>query len=204
MSAGPPPGIYQDPTDPARQRYWDGAAWGQQLAEPGQPTGTPSPAGAPYGAPQHGLGPATDPWLPTPEASYGTWAPGGWQPAETHNLPGAVRACFAKYATFSGRASRSEFWYFTLFVFGAPFLLGVTIALLDGLVGGLFASEAALEEFVEIVDLLFSLALLVPSLAVSWRRMHDTGRSGIYCLIPIYGWFILPAFKGTPGPNSYG
>ncbi len=87
----------------------------------------------------------------------------------------AVSACLTKYSTFSGRACRSEFWYFYLFClfvgWGASF---VDVALNTG----------------EIVSLIINSALLLPSLAVSSRRLHDTGRSG---------WWILLVFTFIGG-----
>jgi uncharacterized membrane protein YhaH (DUF805 family) len=85
----------------------------------------------------------------------------------------SIRTCFTKYATFDGRASRSEFWWFFLFTFlvtAAANLLGDT---LSGLI---------------------SLAMLLPSLAVGARRMHDTNRSAWFLLlwlIPLVGWIVL-------------
>ena len=81
----------------------------------------------------------------------------------------AVRTCLSKYVDFSGRARRSEFWYFVLFTF----LVGIVASILDGVLGtdyddrggGLSVRSPAL-------------ALLLPWLAVGVRRLHDTGRSG--------------------------
>lgn len=70
----------------------------------------------------------------------------------------AVKTCFQKYAVFSGRARRSEFWYFMLFI--------AIINLILGFVGNDWGSN------------IFSLAILLPSIAVTCRRLHDTGRSG--------------------------
>ncbi len=91
----------------------------------------------------------------------------------------AVRACLSRYAVFSGRARRPEYWWFLLFTI----LAGIAATLLDiGLGtgtadGGLFAG-------------LTGLALLVPTLAAAWRRLHDTGRPGWYALLP-YGVGLL-------------
>lgn len=85
----------------------------------------------------------------------------------------SISACFSKYATFDGRASRSEFWWFFLFTFLASAALGIVSDKLSGL---------------------FSLAVLLPSLAVGARRLHDTDRSAWFLLlwfIPIIGWIIL-------------
>jgi len=113
----------------------------------------------------------------------------------------AVQECFSKYATFSGRAARSEFWYFVLFV-----IVGQAVAnLID-------VSSMAWEmgRGGGVLGLLFGLAVLVPNIAVAVRRLHDTDRSGWWWwlwLIPVIGWIILLIFyisEGTRGPNQYG
>ncbi len=88
-----------------------------------------------------------------------------------------------KYATFSGRARRKEYWYFTLF----SVLISVVLSLSK----------------INLLDTLYSMAVLVPTIAVGVRRMHDINKSGWYCLIPIYN-LILACRKGTEGPNEYG
>jgi uncharacterized membrane protein YhaH (DUF805 family) len=102
-----------------------------------------------------------------------------------------------KYATFSGRATRSEYWYFVLF----NFLISIAV----GIVSGIFGKEVN-----DLVSGLYSLAMLVPSLAVSSRRLHDTGRSAWWLLlglVPVVGWIVLLVFfvtDTTPGDNKYG
>ena len=91
------------------------------------------------------------------------------------------------FANFSGRARRSEYWYFVLF--------NVIIAVILGQI-------AVLIEFPWLVTIYY-LAILIPSLAVAVRRMHDVGKSGWYLLIPIYS-FILAVSEGTRGNNEYG
>ena len=104
----------------------------------------------------------------------------------------AVRTCFQKYATFSGRARRSEYWFFTLFTSLANILL---ISIFD--------EDSALVS-------LFSLAVFVPGLAVGVRRMHDIGRRGtavLMILVPLVGWIIYlvwTAKDSQPGTNAYG
>ncbi len=111
----------------------------------------------------------------------------------------AVRTCFQKYVTFSGRAQRSEFWYFVLFNLLASIVLGIV----DGALFG-WASDDP-----EVLNGIFSLIMFLPSLAVAVRRLHDTDRSGwwvLLWLIPIIGWIILIvwyATKGTEGPNRF-
>jgi uncharacterized membrane protein YhaH (DUF805 family) len=91
------------------------------------------------------------------------------------------------YVTFKGRARRSEYWYFVL----ANFLIQMALQVIDGAISTQFLSP------------LYSLAVLLPSIAVAIRRMHDVGKSGWFALIPIYN-IILAATEGTKGPNEYG
>jgi uncharacterized membrane protein YhaH (DUF805 family) len=115
-------------------------------------------------------------------------------------LTTAVKAVFKKYAVFSGRSLRSEFWYWVLFTFLASIVLSIIdSALFDY---SSFSSSGPL-------DSIFSLATLIPSLAVGARRLHDTGKSGwwqllaftVIGLIPLVIWFCQ---EGTKGKNSYG
>lgn len=99
----------------------------------------------------------------------------------------SISTCFRKYVTFSGRASRSEFWWWYLFAF----LLGVVGQLISKLVG------------VSFIPAIISLALLLPNLAVSVRRYHDSNHSGWWILCPIYN-IVLLFFKSSPGENKYG
>jgi len=92
-----------------------------------------------------------------------------------------------KYATFNGRARRSEYWYFFLF----------------NIIFSILLSFSAVFLRIPILGTIYSLAVLVPGIAVAVRRMHDVNKSGWYCLIPIYN-FILACTEGTSGPNNYG
>lgn len=109
----------------------------------------------------------------------------------------AIQSVFSKYATFSGRARRSEYWYFVL-------LQVIVTAVLNGLYS---ATESVAFSAILV---LFDLALLVPSLAVCWRRLHDIGKSGGYyffILIPLVGWILLLVWMckdSYPGANQYG
>ncbi len=90
----------------------------------------------------------------------------------------SISTCFRKYIVFSGRAQRSEYWWFFLFTFAISVVLGIIAA---------FASALQFLEWV------FSLAVLLPSLAVTARRLHDTNRSAWWLLIwlgIILGWII--------------
>ena len=105
-----------------------------------------------------------------------------------------------KYAVFSGRARRNEYWYFVLF----NFLIALVLGFIDGLLG-LTLKESGLG----LLGGLYSLAVLIPGIAVGVRRLHDTGRSGWWLLIgfiPIIGAIVLIVFfvaESQPGQNQY-
>ena len=100
-----------------------------------------------------------------------------------------------KYAQFSGRSRRSEYWLFVLF----QLLIGIALGFWMS-----FVPE------IEFISRIIDLAFLLPGLAVFVRRMHDIGRSGwnwFWCLLPIIGWIILLIYLCTdsqPGENEYG
>lgn len=99
-----------------------------------------------------------------------------------------------KYLEFNGRAHREEFWMFTLINFLVSLALGV--------VGGLVGFDS--------LQGLYGLAVLLPSIAVAIRRLHDTSRSGwwfLLVLLPVIGWIILIVFYAQDshaGDNAYG
>lgn len=113
------------------------------------------------------------------------------------SLKEAVTSVFSKYAAFSGRARRSEYWYFVLFEIIVGLILGVV---------GLLIGESA----VKVIDGLWSLAILVPTLALTWRRLHDIGKSGgwfFISLVPLVGEILLLVWMcrdSQPGSNQYG
>jgi uncharacterized membrane protein YhaH (DUF805 family) len=116
----------------------------------------------------------------------------------------AISSFFTKYATFSGRARRSEFWFAVLFTT----LVSIAIATIwPGTT--LVVNEMSIQQS-SLPSNLWQLAILVPSLALSWRRLHDVGRKGTYylfILIPIVGWimlFIQFVKDSQPGPNAFG
>jgi uncharacterized membrane protein YhaH (DUF805 family) len=192
---------------------------GPGYSQPGQPPyGQPQPP--PYGQPQQPYGqPYGQPPLgPPPSMGFGD----------------AVRICFEKYVGFSGRARRSEYWWFFLFLF----LVHLVAAVLDAAV--------ARGQSTGPIGALASLGLFLPSLAVTVRRLHDINRSGFWVL-GFYGililltvgivagvaitsenassgggvaalavlcglgmvgvfiaWLVLLCTKGTYGPNQYG
>ncbi len=97
------------------------------------------------------------------------------------NFQDAIRTCLTKYADFSGRATRPEYWWFVLFVV----LGGILLSLISSILGGIF-----------------SLATLLPSLAAATRRLHDTQRSGwwqLIGLVPVIGVIVLLVFLAQEG-----
>lgn len=169
---------------------------------------------------------------PPPMPVYATATGNGlYAGAPARSFTEAVKVCFQKYATFKGRASRSEYWWFTLFS-----------SLLGALGGGL---ESAMGSDGQALSALFGIATFLPTLSVSVRRLHDTNRSGWWiggfylALLPfglalgflatagesahpgtggalfggLFGLGILAYFiamlaflvsRGTPGPNRFG
>ena len=113
----------------------------------------------------------------------------------------AIQSGFRNYVNFEGRASRSEFWYFVLFTFLVSMALNIVDLMLFHSSTGSFHINA--------LGALFSLAVLLPSLGLAFRRLHDTERSAWWLLInlTIIGGLVTLVFNclpGTPGPNKYG
>ena len=98
------------------------------------------------------------------------------------NFQRAIKSGFQNYANFNGRSSRSAYWYWELFV----------------VIAANFSSA-----IFSTLGTLFSIAMIVPSIAVGWRRMHDTGRAGWWSIIPIVG-FIFALQRSDPEMNAYG
>jgi uncharacterized membrane protein YhaH (DUF805 family) len=112
----------------------------------------------------------------------------------------AVSSGFRNYVNFSGRAVRSEYWYWTLFV--------TIVAVVFGVIDQLLHPGAELGAF-SIVNTIVSLALILPGIAVSVRRLHDIDRTGWWLLLSftIIGVFVLIYWacqRGTSGPNRFG
>ena len=110
--------------------------------------------------------------------------------------------CFKKYAAFSGRARRAEYWWFTLFnLLAYALVLGVAHLVSNGT-----DSRAAI---FGVFIAVYLLAVLLPSLAVTVRRLHDANLSGAWFLISLVPGlsivvFIMTLLPGTAGPNKYG
>lgn len=146
---------------------------------------TPPQYGAPAGAPMYGAygqpmnqGFPTAPGAPMPQ--YATQPGSGdtsieppiWHPWYGISFPGAITRFFKKYATFNGRASRSEYWWVVLFLA----LVQIVFAILESATNGSSA--------VNLIAGLWSLAILVPQLALSVRRLHDANLSGWWIIVP--------------------
>lgn len=111
----------------------------------------------------------------------------------------SIKTCFSKYAVFSGRASRSEFWFFYLFIL----LASIATVIIDVIILGY-----SLDTYTPI-NSIFVLITLIPSYAVGCRRLHDVNRSGRWLLIGFTGigvillivWWVK---KGEDKKNEFG
>jgi uncharacterized membrane protein YhaH (DUF805 family) len=110
------------------------------------------------------------------------------------NFTQAISSGFSNYVNFAGRAIRSEYWYWVLFVLIAT----IATSIIDLVLG------------ITLFEPIFSLAVLLPSIAVGVRRLHDLDRSGWWLLlgfIPLIGAIVLIVWfcgRGTPGANRFG
>lgn len=135
--------------------YQNTAPMGQGGA-PTFPTGTP---GQPYGAPNpNGFG--ASPAVPLNMPDYGC------------SFVDAIKRFFLKYVKFSGRASRSEYWWAVLFLF----IVAIVLSFID---------QALFQKDDTILDTIWSLAIFVPSISIAVRRLHDSNKSGWWLLLPI-------------------
>ena len=110
------------------------------------------------------------------------------------NFTQAISSGFSNYVNFAGRAIRSEYWYWVLFVLIAT----IATSIIDLVLG------------ITLFEPIFSLAVLLPSIAVGVRRLHDLDRSGwglLLGFIPLIGAIVLIVWfcgRGTPGANRFG
>lgn len=106
-----------------------------------------------------------------------------------------------KYAVFTGRARRKEYWYFLLF----NIIISIILSAVDGMTGSYNPQTG-----MGLLGTIYVLAILLPAVGVSIRRLHDTGRSGwwvLLSLIPLLGTIVLLVFMlqdSEPGSNQYG
>ncbi len=121
----------------------------------------------------------------------------------------AVKTCFGKYVTFSGRAQRSEFWWFVLFGCGVSMILTIIDSFLFGTITTSEYGISATSD-IAIFSSIFGLIVFLPNVSVAVRRLHDTDRSGWWywiILVPLVGFILLIvwfASKGTHGENRFG
>ncbi|MBA3926801.1 DUF805 domain-containing protein [Listeria rustica] len=107
----------------------------------------------------------------------------------------AFKAFWGNYANFSGRASRSEYWFAWLAVWLMFFVLGIL---------------SFVSDFIYYVDGILGLVVLIPMISLGVRRLHDTNKSGwfiLMALIPLVGWIIMLVFyctAGDKGSNRFG
>lgn len=112
----------------------------------------------------------------------------------------AIASGFRHYVNFKGRALRSQYWYWTLFVI----VVSIVAQLIDGALNDTEFGQ------VGVISIIAGLGLFLPGLSVAIRRLHDTNRRGWWILlglIPIIGWIILIIWyvsRGTEGDNNYG
>ena len=115
----------------------------------------------------------------------------------SYNFVNSITSCLKRYAVFSGRACRSEYWFWQLAMFVFTFVISFVVTL------------ATDPETGSLVSNLVSLVVLLPCLGVAVRRLHDTGRSGwnvLWGIIPFVGFIVLIVFfcQASQGPNKYG
>ena len=115
------------------------------------------------------------------------------RPTSMMNPVDSVITCLQKYVGFEGRASRSEYWWFFL----AIFVVSIPIGIIDGMVFGW-----DLKDPMWFSDI-FNLVMLLPSLAVGVRRIHDHGKSGWWILLPFYNLYLF-IIEGENVANVYG
>lgn len=161
-----------------------------ELAGP-PPAARPGPAFT-SAAPSYGTAPA---YGAAPGYAGGMMSGGAAPPV---GFMDSIKICFGKYARWRGRASRSEFWYFYLFY------------MLVLVVFGAFDGYMVANNTVSFLSTIAVLVLLLPQLAVTVRRLHDTDRTGWWywiIMIPVVGAILFIVWlceRGTPGPNRYG
>jgi uncharacterized membrane protein YhaH (DUF805 family) len=181
------PGWYPDPASPEKLKWWNGSAW---TNEPQSSSGVPS-------SPSGYLAPASAqpaPSLPSQQNAGFSYSSAQGQSALTFEE--SIKTCFAKYATFSGRATRSEYWFFALFYFLV-------------VLGSLFVFAIFENDYLALLGAIAWIALLLPTTSSLVRRLHDTGKSGWWywlSLVPIGGIVVIVFLcqPSEPSANRYG
>ena len=193
--------------------YGGPASYGQPRAYQQTPyQQTPYQQGSPYAQPgaYQADSYAQNPYVPDPYAPFA--GAGTGRPRPSVGLPMAVRLFFKNYAVFSGRASRSEYWWVQLFLGLVYLLWGVLFVIAGGFTAVVadydpYGTGMATTGFgfglglLLLLGVLMYLAVIVPSLAIVWRRFHDTDKSGaLYCLsfVPWVGSLIVIILLALP------
>ncbi len=129
------------------------------------------------------------------------------------NMVQAVSSVFSKYVTFSGRAARSEYWWWTLAYVIITLILGYLDRTLLGsgdMQAAAAAGEVSFSMNLGLLGGIWTLVCLLPGIAVSVRRLHDVDRSGWWLLVsfvPLLGWILLLVWycrRGNVGDNRFG
>jgi uncharacterized membrane protein YhaH (DUF805 family) len=218
-----PAGWYPDPDVAGGQRWWSGIEWTEYRTPPAaapqyaaQPYAAQPYAASPYAAPQYAYAPAAAQLALPPDAwpYVGQAAPLGtavplWAPLYGATMAQAWTRFWRKYADFSGRASRSEYWlaylWFVILIFGSYFVFAVIFALVGGISSTVDRSggSAAVGIGAGVFGLLWLgayIAAMIPMIAVSVRRLHDAGYPGYYFFmgfIPLVGGILLLVYLVT-------
>jgi uncharacterized membrane protein YhaH (DUF805 family) len=204
-----PAGWYPDTDVPGGQRWWSGIEWTEYRTAPA--------ATVQYAAPHYAYAPVAAPIALPPDAwpFVGQAAPFGtvvplWAPLYGATMGQAWTRFWKKYADFSGRASRSEFWFaylwFFILVFGSYFVFALLFGVIAGVgaaVDGSSGSGAAYGIGAGVIGLLWLgayIAAIIPMLSVTVRRLHDAGYAGYYYFmgfIPFVGGILLLVYLAT-------
>ena len=122
------------------------------------------------------------------------------QPLYGASFGEAIRRFFKKYADFTGRASRSEFWWWYLFAVLIAIVYSILLTTL-GTIGNGGRGYGPIGWILIVVYIVWAVAIVVPSLALVWRRLHDANLAGPFFFlgfIPLVGWIILLVFYVMP------
>ena len=129
----------------------------------------------------------------TSTSPFGVGISNTGRPSSMMSFTDSIMTVLSKFVDFSGRASRSEYWWFYL----ATLIVGFGLGIIDGILfGWRYDDPMWLSD-------IFNLVILLPILAAGVRRIHDHGKSGWFILIPFYNLYLLIA-DGQPQPNLYG
>lgn len=199
VTTNAPAGWYPDPENPQRERWWDGESWRDQTRQVSSLAHLPPP-------------PPSDPWTLSlkhagPHSSgQRTYGNPDLSPAPALSYGEAVRDAFRNYAVFTGRTSRSGYWYF--FLFG--FLASIAAVILDVVLLASGVLEVTADStFTGVASPLLQLVMVLPALSVLTRRLRDAGYRPRYLwlLVVPFGVLVLLVLllqKGRPGLPTKG